>query len=336
MRKSVAELNRIPNEFHEGGAPELPELPDEFNRFTPPTKDDRVNRRKKLMKMLMILAAAGVILVSTVSLRTAPEQIPPESEPSNAEAEQPAAPTPEPEPLPDCEPIYFYTHSVSNAIVLLSDPAHTVKAYACIWDEQVSDAIIDHDFTAEEIAAGVWEELAIDTNDFYWKHAEQYEALETFVQPTLYVTITYRLDDGTEGTITRTAAPTAEDYVYVDYHDSDLFENEWTFPGCFAASVYDTQTDPLLFTTDPDHELQPGEIFLSVTVNGERIPEENCSVKRLVDSFEYEGETFTHYSFFYIMRRPDSFPEHGTAHVIVKQKLIHYDYIREWETDIEY
>ena len=100
--------------------------------------------------------------------------------------------------------------------------------------------------------------------------------------------------------------------------------------------MYDTPIDPLIITTDPDHILQPGEIFISITADGETVPEENCYVKRLVDSYEYEGETYSNYSFILVMKRPDSFPEHGTAHITIREKLIHYDYIREREEDIDY
>ena len=350
MRESVHELNRIPTEYHEDGAPELPELPDEFNRF--PRKAKAKEDRSRLRKVMLYLAVAGLVTLGILvpTAKAAPseaeENVPVAqatqapsgtgtAAPLRTEEPEPT-PTPEPEPLPDCEPIYFFTHSVSNAIVLLSDPAHTTAVHVSIRDEQVNDSAFEYDLSNEEIAEGKWEETGIDLNDFYVKHAEEYRAMETYIKPTLQVSIAYRTEDGTEGTVVKTAESTDEDYVSVQYFAENLIENEWTYPGCFAASVYDTQIDPLVFTMDPDHELQPGEIYLSITVNGEPIPEENCYLKRLEDSYEYEGETYTQYTFILVMRRPDSFPAHGTAHVVVRQKLIHYDYIRERENEIEY
>ena len=42
MSRRVHELNQIPTEFHEDGAPELPLLPDEFNRFPKVEAPERI------------------------------------------------------------------------------------------------------------------------------------------------------------------------------------------------------------------------------------------------------------------------------------------------------
>ena len=346
-RKSISELNRIPTEFHENGAPELPELPDEFNRF--PKMAKRKEDRSHLRKVMLLLAVTGLVLlgvllpVSRIEPPASAEVIVPAASAtpltSAGKTDEPVetpVPTPEPEPLPDLEAIYFFTHSVSNAVVVLSDPAHTTSVHVRIWEDQVKDSLLEYDLSAEEIAKGTWEYTGIDMNDFYWNHREEFEAMDYGVHLVLYATATYRTEDGTEGTVTRTAETTAEDYAYVEYNDSRSEPNDWTFPGCFSARVYDAQIDPVLFTTDPDRELLPGEFFVSVTVNGERIPEENCWVKRIEDVYEYEGETFYNYSFYFIMQKPDSFPEHGTAHITIRQRLIHSDYIREREEDLDY
>lgn len=350
MRLQPHELNQVSTEFHEDGAPELPELPDEFNRF--PRRTKVREERSRLRKIMLYLAAMGLLTIGVfvpakpTATSEAEENVPAAQATQGSSDTETGAPvltpspkpqpTPEPTVLPDFEPIYFFTHSVSNAIIVLSDPAHTTAVHVEIRDEQVHDSAFAYDLTAEEIAQGVWEETGFDLNDFYVRHAEQYEAMNTFIQPELQVSMTYRTQDGTEGTVQKIADVSSEDYVSIGYFDDSYLENEWTFPGCFTASVYDTELDPLVFTLDPDHALQPGEIFLSITVDGARITEEDCYVKRLVDTYEYEGETFSNYSFILVMRRPDSFPEHGTAHITVRQKLIHYDYIREREQDLDY
>lgn len=70
MRKAAHELNRIPTEFHENGAPEFPELPDEFNRF--PQKTKRKEERSHLRKVMLLLAAVGLVLLGVLTLKVRP------------------------------------------------------------------------------------------------------------------------------------------------------------------------------------------------------------------------------------------------------------------------
>lgn len=243
----------------------------------------------------------------------------------------------EPEiPLPDCKLIYYQTHSVSNAIILLTDRLHTTGVHVRIWAEQVQDAVLDYELTESEISRGMWEESAIDLNEFYGKHMAEYEALDTFIPPVMEVTLTYRLNNGTTGTVKHTAEVKPEEYVSVEYHDDDLEANAYTFPGCFVASVFDTENADLTFVDDPNQRLQNGEICVSVKIGYRRIPAENCHVVRLEDTWEYEGKTYTHYAYYYVISRPEDFPEHGTATVSIHQRFLNFDFETEKQFDIEY
>lgn len=126
-RKTCHEQNGLPPEFHEEFAPEDTPLPDEFNRFAPQAEaGDAQARHRHLMKMVMYLAAAGVLALGLFA--TAPKTGPSGPEPTQvpnvsqgpeatreATATQPAetpaptaeptaAPTPAPTPVPTPEP----------------------------------------------------------------------------------------------------------------------------------------------------------------------------------------------------------------------------------------
>ncbi len=351
MRQSVHELNRIPTEFHENGAPELLELPDEFNRFPRPQK--KAERRFDPRKLLLLLTAAGILTLGVFmpmrsANRTAEADagVPAATAGANptgpaAAAETPAAspePTMQPEagPYPDVRIVYFQTHSVSNGVVLLTDPAHTSAVHVRLYAEPVDVSVFEYDFTEEDIARGRHEFMGIDLNEFYSVYLETYEALGTYEQPYLEATLSFRLDNGEEGTVTQNMYPQPEEWVSVSYHGDDEEATEWHYPGCFVAIVYDTPNDSLLFTADPDKALEPGEIFVSVTVDGERIPPELCSVHRLSNSYEWEGETYTTYEYLFVMQRPESFPPEGTAQILTRERFVHFDYVWEKTTTIGY
>jgi hypothetical protein len=68
MREQVHELNRIPTEFHEDGAPELPPLPDEFNRY--PRRAKTEDRRSRLRRSMLLLAASGLTVLGILFPQT--------------------------------------------------------------------------------------------------------------------------------------------------------------------------------------------------------------------------------------------------------------------------
>ena len=358
MRKRVHELNRIPTEFHEDGAPELPPLPDEFNRF--PNAAPKKEERSHLRKVMLYLAAAAVVLLGVIrpTLRLNPpaeaEAVPPAAQtaattqdattpqpPQPSESTAPATPAPtaeptaEPEPMADCEVVYFFTHSVSHGAVMLTDPAHTTAVHVRLWSDELNDGLINEEWTAEEIAAGKKEYYGLDVNDFYGRNLEQIEQLGEFPMPALEATVTYQTPSGEES-VTRRAEPSGEDYAIVWYYDDGTIPTDYAFPGCFTAWAYSSPHDTVLFTADPDKPLERGEICVLVSVDGQTVPDELCHVEERIETYEYDGEAFTDRSFIFVMQRPDSFPLHGTAQVLIRQRLVGFDYIFEYTDEIEY
>lgn len=241
-----------------------------------------------------------------------------------------------PPPPPDCKVIAYQTHSVSNAALLLTDKAHTTAVHVRLWEELAQAAVLEYDFTESDLSLGFWSEEGIDLNDFFYQHMSLYEASDEGPHLVLEAELTYRLDDGTTETVVRRAEMQPEEYVFISYDDDDLEENDYTFPGCFVASVFDTQNDALVLTADPDQKLNPGDICVTVTVDGVRIPPEQCRVVQLEDSYEYDGVQYTHYAYYLVMPRPNGFPKHGTALVSVTHQFLHYEYMTEKTTSLEY
>ena len=240
-------------------------------------------------------------------------------------------------PTPDCTVIYYQTHSVTNAILILSDPPHTLSVHLSLWDDQVQDSAFEYDLTEEEIAGHFWKNNDIDLNDFYRKHAEEYEQMNSYVQAELIATLTYQTKYGEVGTVTHRQAVKAEDYVFVDYHAENEKPSDGVFPGCFVACVYSTPHDDLHFYTDPEYELQPGEFFVSVSVDNETIPPDRCRLVRLTDfTYEQDGVTYAYYTYCFVMEPPESFPKHGAAAVTVYQRFLNYNFLTGSTTVLDY
>ncbi len=240
-------------------------------------------------------------------------------------------------PEPDCEAIFYQTHSVVNAAVTLTDRWRTTAVHVRIWDAQVNDSLFEYDLTEEYLKFGFWAQEGIDLQTFYAKHRAEYENAGTSMKLLLEATLTYRMPDGTIGTVVRSTEPQAEDYVMVEYHSADAEPNEYTFPGCFVIAVYDAVTeDKPPFITDRTKELLPGEIYVGIAANYHRLSADQCRIECITDSYEYEGKTYTSYTYYLVFPKPDDLPEHGTATVTVKQRFLHYNFMRIDEHTVDY
>ncbi|MBQ6020944.1 MAG: hypothetical protein IJL26_12295 [Clostridia bacterium] len=252
-----------------------------------------------------------------------------------------STPTQMPKPLPDCKLVYYWTNSIVNAIVMLSDREHTESVRVQIWDDQIQTALMEYELTEQEISSGIWEEKGIELGYFYGDHRAEYDAVGAdHVDTVLRVALTYRLDDGTTETVTRTARPEQEGYLYVTYYGDDEEQNAFNAPGCFVLYGFpgrDGDTDFVPYvTTDPNETLARGEVCVTITVDGETIPAELCHLERFEDTWEHDGETFTEVYYGFVMKRPDSFPRQGTATVRIRQSFLHYSFMIEREYPLDY
>ena len=148
MRKRVHELNQIPTEFHENGAPELPPLPDEYNRDQK-TGRPKEKKESSIRKAMLYLAAAGLTvlgLITPVVRLNAPEKTPvPTPAPTAVvevqETPKPTeAPTSEPTPVPTPEPLTGQIHIVVYSDIINIEAAMAGHPESFVLDEQTFDA----------------------------------------------------------------------------------------------------------------------------------------------------------------------------------------------------
>ena len=345
MRKRVHEIMGLPPEFHEDGAPEYTPLPDEFNRFSPASAE-AVDTSSRLRKMKLLLAAAGLSVLGFLSpvkgktAEAAQEPIPAAAVPVSASAtpSKPAivASTPAPEQEPDAEVMFYVTSSVFHGQVRLTSPERTVAVQVQIRFGSIPDPALTYDFTPEDIAAGEYILESFDYSAFYLSHREAFEAETGNIVPCLEVTLTYRDEDGQEQTRIRREAPQPEDWVNLSYDAPDE-DMSWFFdssyPDCFVARVYDSAQEAISFTMDPAQELQYGDVFVSISVEGRVLVTDEAYLQVSEQTYTSEDGPLTLRTFMYVIPRPADFPEHGRAHFTVIQHLVHYDTTlsRQWD-----
>jgi len=364
MRQSVHELNRIPTEFHENGAPELLELPDEFNRFPRPAKAKE--DRSRLRKIMLILAAAGLVILG-VFAPLSPENRPAEAEAVETEkTEQPAmtpeasalptpiatpAPTDVPTPIPTVTPtvtpiptpgvdiIYYYRASeVYYASLHISVPELVSSVSLRLIAPDVEEPALEIELTPEQIENATYQlrvgdrEEGFDANEFFAHHAE--------ADLTMELTYTIRGEAGEE-TVTETIEPAVEDWIYWRFDSEDdvggiaemMFGD--IFPNCFAVRIFDSPNGDLALTVGSDADtLKNGDVTIRVRIDGREIPAEGSRLLR--GRYRYEGDDTIYYDYALVIPIPEDFPQHGTATMTLTRKLMHSDTILVREKDVEY
>ena len=353
MRKSVHELNRLPTEFHEDGAPELPELPDEFNRFPRPAtaKEDR----SRLRKVMLYLAAAGVVTLGALSPRVHAD-LPSKADdnasvaqttrqPSGKETDAPVstiepsvppAPTPTPEPTSKPAPVqtpgvdvgYYYRASdVYYAFLLISLPDQVSSVSFRLLAPDDGEPALEVALTPEEIEMGAYtlrvgnRDEGFDANTFFAHHAEA----------DLLMELTYTVQgEAGEETVVETMEPAVEDWIYWGFDsadDVDFTEMMFgtAFPNCFVVRIFDTTVELQLTVGSDAETLSNGDVTISITIDGREIPAEGS---RLIKGGPWpEDDGNTYYAYMLVIPIPEDFPQQGTATLTLTRKLIHSDTI---------
>ncbi len=355
MREQVHELNRIPTEFHEDGAPELPPLPDEFNRYPRRTKTE--DRRSRLRRIMLLLAVSGLTVLGILFSRAqksaadvSPERTAEPGTPnavveatatpgqSEAPALAPTAdptpePTPEPtaEPEPDADPILIQSSLVFYATVRFSEPDRIEKASMRLWDPNIGETAAEHTFTREEIDAGVYAAERFDANGFAYEHGEAYAGIGREPEMVLETTVTYRTETGEE-TVVKTSEAEVVPWVNVNFDTEEdvggIIEMMYgtVYPNCFVVRIERTETDhpQVVFGDDPSG-IGEGGILITVSVDGMTLTGVFDPVAMYAD---VEGDRMYFYPV-YAVPLPETFPEHGTAHVQIRQRLTGSTYLFE-------
>lgn len=357
MRENVHELNRIPTEFHENGAPELPELPDEFNRF--PRSAKAKEDRSRLRRIMLLLAVAGLVTLG-IFASLLPENNPAEAEAvqtEKTETREPTAlptavptdvptpaPTPEPtaeptpEPTPGVDVIFYRTSQVYSAALHLYAPERITDVTFRFRHSLSGDVALEVKLTPEEIASGAYVSDPFDANGFLFAHMP--ENPDPYAEPevTMETLFTVQTDNGDE-TFEIESAAEAEPWVNVNYDSEEdvggIIEMMYgtVYPDCFVVRIEEAKTFPLrvVFGDDPE-VLDHGDILITISAGGEVLTGEFDPTAVYFD--EYDGERM--YYVVIAVPRPESFPEHGTAEILIRQKLTDHDYIHERRKTITY
>ena len=361
--KRVHDLLGLPPEYHEDGPPEYTTPPDEYNRFAPAAPESK--GRSKLMKMLLLVAAGLSLLgFSLPGLSIVPEAEPTPTPaaiasptPAPAVALVPiesaslatahAAPTSTPEPTPTSTPeptpeptpgvtiTYYRRSEVYEAFAYWAMPEQMESVTVRLTDPYMG-TIFEHLLDAEEVARGYYELNHFDLYNYLYTNDFSFDNLPSGYDPSPLLEVTYAYgENGPTGTETAEAA--YEMWVNLSYDDPDD-DMSWIwgsyYPGCFVARIEDRLNyDGLKIYYGEQDELSPGDVWVRVTVDGRDIPAETC---RLVLEPHEEANGEVYYSYTFVMPRPDTFPEHGTAHLTITQKLVHYDMTATRERDYDY
>ena len=145
-RKKNHELNGLPTEYHEDGAPEYVVLPDEYNRNAPYFTDAQreAKHRARLRRMMMYLLAAGAFTVLAVTPALAKNAKGQETEatqaPIGTPAQSPAGDiTPRPDTTPGAEQTTAATPSPTATPTAEPTPKPEVEGVELLYAEWVEN-----------------------------------------------------------------------------------------------------------------------------------------------------------------------------------------------------
>lgn len=344
-----SEYLRPPEEFPVPAAQMTPPPPE----FGGDGKDASVKKKKRRYHWLAAALAAG--LLSTVTMFSDIEEailaplvsptpiymeaavtttptptIAPTPAPTTAPTAEPTAtpkPTLEPKTIPAAKLTFYRTSEVYHGAVILEAEDKMTAVTVRIWDRALEETMWEYSLTVNDIARG-WYQLPdfdLGASEFAKEHWDQlmagYEP-----DPLLEVICTARTDDG-EQTFTERAEAVDELWISVRYDLKDpeedflhYFLEETTYPDCFVVRMDPSPYGELNILYGESGELQPGDVSVTLTVDGETISGDGWHMEKTVIVRE-EG---TFYAYALVIPRPASCPEHGSVEIVITRKFIHY------------
>ena len=196
-----------------------------------------------------------------------------------------------------------------------------------LWDPVQEETIWAYDLTAEEMALGeyMFRDYDLYGEEYVQSHLdllrEGYEP-----DPVLEVTYTFLTAGGEETRSIRTKAA-YEVWIGARYDLKDpaedflsYFMEETTYPDSFVLRIDPCPYGDLTICYGEDAELQPGDVAVTVTVNGQTLSGEGARLEKT--ETVYTGGIL--YAYAYVIPRPASCPEQGTAELRITRRLISY------------
>ena len=206
-------------------------------------------------------------------------------------------------------------------------------------DRVLGETIWEYSLTEEDMERGAYTLSGYDlyAGEFMQKHWDQlmqgYEP-----DPVLEVSYTVSTDHGPE-TQTEMAEAAEELWVNARFDEKDpkddflaSFLEETTYPDSFVARIEATANEGIRMVYGEEAALSPGDVSVTVSVDGQTIPGDGWHME--VETQTYEGKTL--YAYALVVPRPDSVPEHGTATVTIRQRLLHHDLAAAKTVNVEY
>lgn len=228
---------------------------------------------------------------------------------------------------------------------MLENPETVTSVTAEIREPILDLPVASYELTEEEIASGRFELPPLESGDLYFEHMDEYDRLNTWPEEfELHVVMTYDTGDG-EQTVELTQRDEPEQGWAIRYWSESEQPDEWTYPGTFRFSTYESMIPIALVYDDPEAvQTLPDKIVISValSIDGRAIDAGDCE---LVEEMEedpfaaYYGpgeEIPTYYYARLFLKLPDWAPKNGTIHVTVVQQLFSDSSLWTTEQDYEY
>jgi len=244
---------------------------------------------------------------------------------------------------PSLEAHYIGFSSEKRGKLDLHDTQNVTGVTAEIWEPILELPVAVYELTQEEIEAGEFELPPIQAGGLYFEHAQEYDAAKAWPENLeLRVTVRYDSPDG-EKTLTYRKLDEPEQGWAFRYWPEDEEPSEWSYPGYFRFSTYESMTPISLVIDDPEAVMAGRRkvvLSVSLSIDGRAVKPEECELveEREEDPLAaYYGEDEEVPVFYYarlFLKRPNWAPKSGTVHLTVVQKLFSDGSI--WTTELDY
>jgi hypothetical protein len=246
---------------------------------------------------------------------------------------------------PTLQAQYIGFSSTKLGRLVLRDTQNVTGVSVEIWEPILDFRAAAYELTQEEIEAGVFEIPPTETGELYFAHREEYDAANTWPENLeLRVTVRYDSPEG-EKTLSYRQLDQPEQGWGIRYWPEDEEKTDWSYPGYFRFSTYESMIPISLVIDDPKAVVTRRNkmvISVSLSIDGRAIRPEECELVEekeedpLADYYPEGAEIPTYYYARLYLKRPTWAPESGTIHVTVVQKLSGDGSIWTTEQDYDY
>ena len=242
---------------------------------------------------------------------------------------------------------YIGFSSAKLGKIVINDPESVISVTAEIREPILDKPVASYELTAEEIASGVYELPTLDTGDVYFEYLDEYDAAGEWPEYLeLHVTVRYLDAEGEEQVLEFRQEDEPEQGWSVTSWDRDEEPSEWSYPGYFRFTTYESDIPLRLVLNDPGAVTSSDVFSISLSIDGRTITADECEISEYSETPYYFSEYFGDYFdedempvFYYarlMMKIPDWAPDSGTIHVTVVQMLFSDGSIWTTETDCDY